>query len=68
MDNPLCDKLGREYTQRDYVAKEGVGVLISAARDKLWVCVDGISVLRVKGTVKLDDMSVALTATTEEEQ
>ena len=31
---------------KDYVANEGVGVRINS--NKLWVCVDGVCVLRVK--------------------
>ena len=44
----MNDKNGKEIKLEDYEAKEGVGVQIGKTRHKLWVCIDGVAVLRVK--------------------
>lgn len=51
------DKLGRPIELRDYDAKEIVGVQIGQRGHKLWVCIDGVAVLRVKSPrIDLKDM------------
>ena len=42
------DKNGKKIELVDYEAKQVVGVQIGTTGHKLWVCVDGIAVLRVK--------------------
>ena len=45
-----------EHELRDVEAKEGVGVQIGAAGHRLWVCIDGQCVLRVKAPrIELED-------------
>ena len=51
------DKNGKEIELVDYEAKEAVGVQIGTTGHKLWVCIDGVAVLRVKSpSIVLDDM------------
>lgn len=51
------DKNGKELELIDYEAKEGVGIQIGNTGHKLWICIDGIAVLRVKTPfINLDDM------------
>ena len=51
------DKNGKEIVLQDYEAKVGVGVEIGSTGHKLWVCIDGIAVLRVKAPeIHLTDM------------
>lgn len=53
------DKNGKPIVLQDYVASEVVGVQIGADGHKLWVCIDGVAVLRVKAPViELEDMRV----------
>lgn len=50
------DKNGKEIKLEDYEAKEVVEVMISADGHRLWICVDGMAVLRVKAPqLVLDD-------------
>jgi len=52
----LTDAKDRPIELRDYDAKEGVGVQIGSLGHKLWVCVDGICVLRVNApTIDITD-------------
>lgn len=41
------DANGKEIVLQDYRAKEVVGVQIGTLGHKLWVCIDGVAVLRV---------------------
>lgn len=46
---------------RDFIAKEIVGIQISPESHRIWVCVDGQCILRVKiptGKVELTDMRI----------
>lgn len=43
----MKDAKGRELELRDYDAKEATGVQIGRLGHKVWVCVDGVAVLRV---------------------
>jgi len=53
----MKDKNGKDIVLTDYEAKEGVGVQIGKTGHKLWVCIDGIAVLRVKAPdIQLEDM------------
>lgn len=55
----LCDKNGKPIILQDYAASEVVGVQIGTEGHKLWVCIDGVAVLRVKAPViELEDMRV----------
>ena len=55
----LVDKNGEELELKTYEAKEGVGVQIGATGHKLWVCIDGVAVLRIKSPViELTDMRI----------
>lgn len=52
MNDPLklpepTDKNEKPIKLQDYVASEIVGVQIGTRGHKLWVCIDGIAVLRV---------------------
>ena len=50
----INDKNGKEIVLQDYEAITGVGVEIG---HKLWVCIDGVAVLRVKAPlIHLTDM------------
>lgn len=42
------DKNGKEITLQDYQATEVVGVQIGQFGHKLWICIDGVAVLRVR--------------------
>ncbi len=44
---PITDAKDRPIELRDYDAKEVVGVQIGTLGHKLWVCIDGVAVLRV---------------------
>lgn len=48
MSNAIPDATGKPIELQDYVAKEIVGVQIGESGHKLWVCIDGVAVLRVK--------------------
>jgi hypothetical protein len=51
------DKNGKEIVLQDYEAEMAVGVDIGVLGHKLWVCVDGVAVLRVKAPhINLHDM------------
>ena len=53
----MTDKNGKEIELQDYEAKVGVGVEIGHLGHKLWVCIDGVAVLRVKAPeIHLTDM------------
>ena len=53
----ITDKNGKEIVLQDYEAKEGVGVEIGVTGHKLWICIDGVAVLRVKAPmIQLTDM------------
>ena len=43
----MLDATGKELELRDLEAKHVVGVQIGELGHKLWVCVDGVAVLRV---------------------
>jgi len=54
----MKDKLGKEIELRDYEATHITGVQIGTLGHKLWVCIDGVAVLRIKSPViQLEDMS-----------
>jgi len=57
-DNPIInDKLENPIILNDYEAEETVGVQIGALGHKLWVCVDGVCVLRVRSPkIELTDL------------
>jgi len=44
----LKDKNGKEIVLVDYEANEVVGVQIGQTGHRLWICIDGVAVLRVK--------------------
>ena len=44
----LLDKNWKEIVCQDYEANIGVGVEIGQTGHKLWVCIDGICVLRIR--------------------
>ena len=49
---------GKEIELIDYEAKEVVGVQIGSTRHKLWICIDGAAVLRIKSPfITFEDMS-----------
>jgi len=53
----MMDKNGKPLQLQDYEAKVGVGVTIGVLGHKLWVCVDGVAVLRIKAPeIMLEDM------------
>ncbi len=53
----MVDKNGRPLELRDYEAKEITGVQIGILGHKLWVCVDGVAVLRIKSPkIELTDL------------
>jgi len=50
------DKNGKPIELRDYEANTVVGVDIGYLGHKLWVCIDGVAVLRIKAPeIILDD-------------
>jgi len=52
----IVDKNGQPLVLTDYEAKEATGVSIGAEGHELWVCIDGIAVLRViSPVIELDD-------------
>lgn len=52
-----CDKNGRSIILQDYTASQVVGVQIGTLGHKLWVCIDGVAVLRVNAPeIMLEDM------------
>lgn len=54
------DKNGKEITCIDYEASEGVGIQIGATGHKLWICIDGVAVLRVKAPlIHLEDNRIS---------
>lgn len=53
----MKDKNGKEIDLQDYEASEIVGVQIGTFGHKLWVCIDGVAVLRVYAPkIVLDNM------------
>jgi len=53
----INDKNGKEIILQDYEAIYGVGIEIGHTGHKLWVCIDGVAVLRVKAPfIQLTDM------------
>jgi len=44
----LKDKNGKDIVLEDYEASVGVKVQVNRTGQKLWVCIDGVAVLRVK--------------------
>lgn len=51
------DTNGKPIVLQDYVASEIVGVQIGVQGHKLWVCIDGVAVLRVNSpSIVLEDM------------
>lgn len=51
------DKNGKEIVLEDYEAAQIVGVQIGKSGHKLWVCIDGVAVLRVNSPeIVLEDM------------
>lgn len=48
------EKPKNENVLRDYYNVDSVGIQISAHEKKIWVCVNGQCVLRVKGIEKLE--------------
>lgn len=53
----MLDKNNKEIKLQDYKATEVVGVQIGTLGHKLWVCIDGIAVLRVFAPkIQLTDM------------
>ena len=59
-DIVLHDKNTKPIVLEDYVAKEIVGVQIGNRGHKLWVCIDGIAVLRVTSPkIELTDMRLS---------
>ena len=53
----IKDKNGTEIELRDFEANTAVGVEIGHQGHKLWVCIDGVAVLRVKAPeIHLTDM------------
>ncbi len=59
----FTDAKGRPVELRDFDAKHVVGVQIGSLGHKLWVCIDGISVLRVNAPeIDLTDMREAVNA------
>ncbi len=45
------DKNGKAIELQDYDARVAVGVQVNELKDKLWVCIDGVCVLRVNSPV-----------------
>lgn len=57
MKTMITDKNGKEIVLEDYEANTGVGVDIGCMRHRLWVCIDGAAVLRVKAPeIHLQDL------------
>ena len=55
--NAPHDAKGRLIELRDFDATEVVGVQIGTLGHKLWICIDGIAVLRVNSPkIELEDM------------
>ncbi len=53
------DKNGKKIELVDYEAKEAVGVKIGTTGHRLWICIDGIAVLRIKSpSIVLDDIRI----------
>jgi len=52
----IVDRNARPLRLVDYEARENVGVQIGSLGKKLWVCIDGTAVLRVKSPqIELED-------------
>ncbi len=57
----MKDKNGRPLELRDFEAKEITGVQIGELGHKLWVCIDGVAVLRIiSPVIQLDDLRKTL--------
>ena len=55
----MTDKNGKEIQLIDYEAKEITGVQIGTLGRKLWVCIDGVAVLRIKSpSIELLDLRI----------
>ena len=53
----IVDKNDKEIVLQDYEAVVGVGVDIGHRGHNLWVCIDGVAVLRIKAPlITLNDM------------
>ncbi len=53
----IRDKNGKEIILTDYEAKKVVGIQIGVTGHRLWICIDGVAVLRIKSpSIILDDM------------
>ena len=53
----LTDKNGKEIDLQGYEASTVVGVQIGTLGHKLWVCIDGVAVLRVHAPrIDFEDM------------
>ncbi|KKM05538.1 hypothetical protein LCGC14_1753040 [marine sediment metagenome] len=48
VNDMLKDKNGKDIVLEDYEASVGVKVQVNRTGQKLWVCIDGVAVLRVK--------------------
>ncbi len=62
----MNDKNGKPVKLVDYDAKEIVGVQIGTLGHKLWVCIDGVAVLRVRSP-KIDFKDFRFSEDREEE-
>ena len=57
--NIMNDKNGKKIELVDYEAKKVVGIQIGGTGHRLWICIDGIAVLRIKSpSIILDDMRI----------
>ncbi len=55
----MFDKNGKEIVLQDYNANETVCVQIGTLGRKLWVCIDGVCVLRIKSPdITLNDFRI----------
>jgi hypothetical protein len=64
----MCkDKNGKSIVLRDYEANEVVGVQIGTLGHRLWVCIDGVAVLRLRAPkIDLEDMRIKSAKVTKE--
>lgn len=54
----MNDKNGKKIELVNYEAKKIVGIQIGSTRHKLWICIDGVAVLRIKSPIiTFEDMS-----------
>ncbi len=53
------DKTDKQIVLQDYEARGVVGVQIGTLGHKLWVCIDGVAVLRVRSPeIEVEDMRI----------